>query len=84
MALSRPPPPITASPDLVLHKVVEYAWQRKGLDLVGVIDCACTGGLQDLRQLVDRGHLLELPEGGLRHRDQITLIGWGRGRGRRA
>ena len=68
------PVKITASPDLVLHKVVEYAWQRKGLDLVGVIDCACTGVLQDLRALVDRGHLLELPEGGLRHRDQITLI----------
>jgi uncharacterized protein (TIGR00375 family) len=68
------PVKITASPDLVLHKVVEYAWQRKGLDLVGVIDCACTGVLQDLRQLVERGHLLELAEGGLRHRDQITLI----------
>lgn len=68
------PVKITASPDLVLHKVIEYAWQRKGLDLVGVIDCACTGVLQDLRALMDRGHLLELPEGGLRHRDQITLI----------
>ena len=68
------PVKITASPDLVLHKVVEYAWQRKGLDLVGVIDCACTGVLQDLRALVDRGHLLEMPEGGLRHRDQVTLI----------
>lgn len=68
------PVKITASPELVLHKVVEYAWQRKGLDLVGVIDCACTGVLQDLRALVERGHLLELPEGGLRHRDQITLI----------
>jgi len=68
------PVKITASPDLVLHKVVEYAWQRKGLDLVGVIDCACTGVLQDLRALVERGHLLELDEGGLRHRDQITLI----------
>ena len=68
------PVKITASPDLVLHKVVEYAWQRKGLDLVGVIDCACTGVLQDLKALVERGHLLELDEGGLRHRDQITLI----------
>lgn len=68
------PVKITASPDLVLPKVVEYAWKRKGLDVVGVIDCACTGVLRDLRQLVDRGHLLELPEGGLRHRDQITLI----------
>jgi uncharacterized protein (TIGR00375 family) len=42
--------------------------------LVGVIDCACTGVLQDLRQLVQAGELMELPEGGLRHRDQITLI----------
>lgn len=65
---------ITASPDLTLENIVRYAWQRKGLDIIGVIDCACTGVLQDLRQLIDRGELLELPEGGLRHRDQITLI----------
>jgi len=68
------PVKITASPELTLENVVTYAWQRKGLDLVGVIDCACTGVLQDLRKMVDQGLLMELPEGGLRHRDQITLI----------
>lgn len=65
---------ITASPDLTLENIVPYAWKRKGLDIIGIIDCACTGVLQDLRQLIDRSELLELPEGGLRHRDQITLI----------
>lgn len=68
------PVKITASPELTLPRVVEYAWKRKGLDLIGVIDCACTGVLQDLRKLIDQGQLLELPEGGLRHRDQVTLI----------
>lgn len=68
------PVKITASPKLTLERIVRYAWERKGLDLVGIIDCACTGVLQDLRKQVDRGVLMELPEGGLRHLDQITLI----------
>lgn len=68
------PVKITASRKLTLSALVRHSWERKGMDVVGVIDCACTGVLQDLRKLIDDGVLMELPEGGLRHRDRVTII----------
>ena len=68
------PVKITASQRLTFPAVIRECLERKGIDLVGIIDCACTGVLQDLRQLIDRGELMELPEGGLRHRDRVTVV----------
>ncbi len=68
------PVKITASRRLTFAAVIRECRERKGLDMVGVIDCACTGVLQDLRKLIDQGELLELPEGGLRHRGRVTVV----------
>ncbi len=68
------PVKITASQRLTFAAVIRECRERKGLDVVGVIDCACTGVLQDMRQLIDRGELMELPEGGLRHRGRVTVV----------
>jgi len=68
------PVKITASQRLTFAAVIRECRERKGLDLVGVIDCACTGVLEDLRQLIDQGELMELPEGGLRHRGRVTVV----------
>ena len=65
---------ITASRRLTLPALVRHAWQKTGIDIIGVIDCACTGVLQDLRGMIERGELMELPEGGLRHLERVTLI----------
>ncbi|MCA9793205.1 MAG: TIGR00375 family protein [Candidatus Eremiobacteraeota bacterium] len=65
---------ITASRKLTFEAVIRECLERKGIDVVGIIDCACTGVLEDLRKLIDRGELMELPEGGLRHRDRVTVI----------
>ncbi|HXE72534.1 MAG TPA: endonuclease Q family protein [Candidatus Nitrosotenuis sp.] len=68
------PVKITASRRLTFEAVIGECLRRKGIDMVGVIDCACTGVLEDLRRLIDQGELMELPEGGLRHRDRVTVI----------
>lgn len=68
------PVKITASRRLTFPALIKECLERKGVDMVGVIDCACTGVLQDLRKLIDRGELMELPEGGMRHRDRVTVI----------
>ncbi|MEW6280645.1 MAG: endonuclease Q family protein [Candidatus Eremiobacterota bacterium] len=68
------PVKITASRTLTFEAIIRECLERKGIDVVGIIDCACTGVLEDLRKLIDRGELLELPEGGLRHRDRVTVI----------
>ncbi len=68
------PVKITASRNLTFAAIIKECLERKGIDLVGIIDCACTGVLEDLKKLIDRGELLELPEGGLRHKDRVTVI----------
>lgn len=68
---------ITASDRLTFGNVIRECLERKGVDVVGIIDCACTGVLQDMRRLIDQGELMELPEGGLRHRDRVTVIAGG-------
>ncbi len=56
---------ITASADLTLEAILTECVERKGIELIGIIDCACTGVLGDLRKMIQRGELMELPEGGL-------------------
>ena len=68
------PVKITASRRLTLPALIRHAWEHKGLDMIGVIDCVCTGVLQDLEKLIGEGELMELPEGGMRHRDRVTVI----------
>lgn len=68
------PVKITASRRLTFEAVIRECVERKGIDVVGIIDCACTGVLSDIRKLVDAGELMELPEGGLRHRERVTVI----------
>lgn len=65
---------ITASRNLTFPAIIKECLERKGIDMVGIIDCACTGVLEDLRKLIDQGELMELKEGGLRHRDRVTVI----------
>lgn len=71
------PVKITASERLTFQAVIRECLERKGIEMVGIIDCACTGVLQDMRRLIDEGELMELPEGGLRHRDRVTVIAGG-------
>lgn len=65
---------ITASADLTLESILTECVERKGIELIGIIDCACTGVLSDLRKMIGRGELMELPEGGLLHRSKVVLV----------
>lgn len=67
------PVKITGSRNLKLETILEEAAFRKGLDLIGVIDCHVPEVLQELKALIDQGRVVELQEGGLRF-DQVTLI----------
>lgn len=67
------PVKITGSRNLILENILEEAAFRKGLDLIGVIDCHVPEVLQELRTLIDQGRVVELEEGGLRF-DEVTLI----------
>ncbi|NLP49179.1 endonuclease Q family protein [Bacillus sp. RO1] len=67
------PVKITASDQLTMEAVLEEARYKKGLDMVGVIDCQVPEVLIGLRNRIASGELRELVDGGIRIGD-ITLI----------
>lgn len=64
---------IAAARDLTLANILAEARDRKGLGLVGVIDAATSGALQDLERLLEDGLVEERPGGGLAY-GGLTLI----------
>lgn len=68
------PVKITAARDLTFENIAVECANRKGVDIVGIVDCASPPVLEDIIALVDAGEMVEQPDGGLRYRDQVTVI----------
>lgn len=64
---------ITGSRTLTLSNILDTATSRKGLDLIGIIDCHSPEVLAELEALVQSNDMTELPGGGLRY-GHTTLI----------
>lgn len=69
------PVKISASADLTFRRIAEEASERKGIDLIGVIDCHSPDVLDDVADCLDRGEMEELPGGGVRFRRTVLLLG---------
>ncbi len=67
------PVKITGSRTLTLENILEEAAFRKGLDVIGVIDCHVPEVLNELQTLIQTGKVEELAGGGLKF-DEVTLI----------
>ncbi len=65
---------ITASPQMTLERILVEARERKGLDIVGIVDTLGPSVQEELHHLCLKNILQELPGGGLRHKNGITLI----------
>lgn len=68
------PVKITAAASLTVPNILEECYRRKGIDMVGIVDASAPGVQEDLYRLVNRGDLAELEGGGLRYKEQLTLI----------
>ena len=68
------PVKITAARDLTFANIARECAARKGIELAGVVDCACPGVLAEIRELVSRGEMAEQEGGGLRYRETVTVI----------
>ncbi|MYL71282.1 TIGR00375 family protein [Halobacillus litoralis] len=69
------PVKITGSKSLTLSNIFEEATNRKGLDMVGVIDAQAPAVQEEMQDLIDRGQAVELKEGGVRYQDTVLLLG---------
>lgn len=65
---------MAAARDLTVENILAESAGRKGLGMVGIIDAAAPAALAQLQELAAAGELAELPGGGLRYRDQLTLL----------
>ena len=53
------PVKITAARDLTFENIAVECADRKGVDIVGIVDCASPPVLDDIRVLVDSGEMVE-------------------------
>lgn len=67
------PVKITASKNLTLTNVLKEASRRKGIDLIGVIDCQSPIVQQEIIQLLESTEATELKKGGIGF-EHVTLL----------
>jgi len=65
---------VTASRDLTFENIAIECVSRKGVQVAGIVDCASPRVIGDIEALVAAGEMAELPGGGLRYRDKLTII----------
>ncbi len=66
---------ISGSKDLTFHRIMEEASQKKGMDMVGIIDCHSPAVQFDIDLLVQNGTIIPLEKGGLRYKNTTVLLG---------
>lgn len=64
---------ITGSKNLTLQNILDVASSKKGLDLIGIIDCHSPEVIGEIEQLIMEEKAQELPLGGVRY-ERTTLI----------
>jgi len=69
------PVKISASRDLTLKNIAREASERKGIRLVGVIDCHSPAVQDEIGRGLLSGEMEEVPGGGIRFRDTVILLG---------
>ena len=68
------PVKITAASDLTFENIAIECADRKGIDVVGIVDCASPPVIADIEALIASGEMVPQDGGGLRYRDQVTVI----------
>lgn len=69
------PVKISGSRNLTFANIAKEAAERKGIDLIGMIDCHSPGVQQDILACLEEGTMRELEEGGIVYRSTTILLG---------
>lgn len=68
------PVKITASKGMTLQAVIQEAVERKGLNIIGIIDAQSPEVLRELKDLLTARVIQEQPNGGLKYMNELTII----------
>src|SRR6056297_1668727 len=71
---NKKPVKITASRKLNFANIACESMKRKGLDMVGIVDCASPPVINDIEKLFASGEMKELSAGGLIYKNNLVII----------
>lgn len=69
------PVKISGSRNLTFYNIAHEASERKGIDMVGIIDCHSPAVQHEIMTYLDRGEMIELDEGGIRYKQTTIILG---------
>ena len=65
---------ITAARSLNFANIAKECADRKGINVVGIIDCASPYVIEDIENFLKTGEAYELEEGGIIYKDKVCII----------
>ena len=71
---SNKPIKITAARSLNFANIAKECVERKGINLVGIIDCASPYVIEDIENFLKLGEAYEIPDGGIIYKDKVCII----------
>ena len=65
---------ITAARSLNFANIAKECAERKGINIVGIIDCASPYVIEDIEKFLESGDAYELEDGGIIYKDKVCII----------
>lgn len=65
---------ITAAKSLNFANIAKECADRKGIHMVGIIDCASPYVIQDIENFLKQGQAYEMKQGGIVYKDKVCII----------
>jgi uncharacterized protein (TIGR00375 family) len=69
------PVKISGAANLTFHNIAREASERKGIDVVGIIDCHSPAVQAEIDSYLEQGEMEELEGGGIRYHNTTILLG---------
>lgn len=69
------PVKISGSRDLTFYNIAKEASERKGIEVVGIIDCQSPQVQEEIMHYLDNGEMVEQEGGGIRYNRTTVLLG---------
>ncbi len=65
---------ITAARSLNFENIAKECYERKGINVVGIIDCASPYVIEDIEEFLKTGEAYELESGGIIYKDKVCIL----------
>lgn len=71
---SNKPIKITAARSLNFENIAKECVERKGINIVGIIDCASPYVIEDIEEFLRNGEAYEIEDGGIIYKDKVCIL----------